>query len=243
MSNPSLSWRAFHVPKKGHSEDEYEDAFAADQRRGRFAVADGASESSFAGEWARLLVKAYVKTPGPWSRWLPAARKRWRDRAESRDLPWYAESKMQDGAFAALLGLAFKGGRWRAESVGDSCLFVVRQDRLLRSFPMRSAGDFDNRPSLLGSQPRTSDQPLARRTRLHGDCRLGDIVYLMTDAMAQWFLERVEAKAQPWEVLRTLRSQKHFGEVVERLRSGGEMRNDDVTLVRIERHLSNEPNG
>ena len=53
-SQPSrLQWQSLSLPKRGHSPEEYEDALAGDPRSGRFAVADGASESSFAGLWAR----------------------------------------------------------------------------------------------------------------------------------------------------------------------------------------------
>ncbi len=44
-------WGVLCLPKRGNTEDEYEDAWAVDPARGRFAVADGASETSFAGRW------------------------------------------------------------------------------------------------------------------------------------------------------------------------------------------------
>src|SRR5260370_42032120 len=72
-------WRALSVPKHGHTEDEYEDAWAADPDAGRFAVADGASESAFAGLWARLLVEGFVAAPQPPALllWLAVPRRRW----------------------------------------------------------------------------------------------------------------------------------------------------------------------
>src|SRR6516164_5795226 len=103
-----LAWRSFRLPKAGHSLDEYEDACAGKLELGRFAIADGASESAFADAWAQILVNAYVQNPRPWSEWLPAARVRWCDEIEDRALPWYAEAKFAEGAFAAFLGLAFK---------------------------------------------------------------------------------------------------------------------------------------
>ena len=41
---PLLSWYSFHVPKRGHTEKEYEDFGDGDDRVGRFAVADGGGE-------------------------------------------------------------------------------------------------------------------------------------------------------------------------------------------------------
>src|SRR5690242_16921574 len=102
---PVLCWQPFRLPRRGYSADEYEDAFAGDDRTGRFAVADGATESSFAAAWARLLVEEYVRTPTRWSSWLPAVRRRWAAGVEGRPLPWYAEAKAEEGAYATLLGV------------------------------------------------------------------------------------------------------------------------------------------
>ena len=44
-----LRWSVLRLPKQGNTDAEYEDAWAADAAAGRFAVADGASETSFAG--------------------------------------------------------------------------------------------------------------------------------------------------------------------------------------------------
>ena len=54
---------AFSLPKRRNAPEEYEDAFACDCELGRFALADGASESSFAEVWARLLVEQFVQEP------------------------------------------------------------------------------------------------------------------------------------------------------------------------------------
>src|SRR5947209_19228121 len=104
----SPRWWVLFVPKHGNAEDEYEDAWAADPGRGRFAVADGASETSFAGRWAQLLTEAVLAAPRPpeLARWLPRARRRWSSEVMGLELPWYAEMKREQGAFATLLGVA-----------------------------------------------------------------------------------------------------------------------------------------
>jgi len=229
---PSLDWQGFRVPKSGHSLREYEDAFAADAKASRFAVADGASESSFASAWAKILVQAYIRKPGPWSAWLPAARKRWRSRLNDQDLPWYAQTKFEEGAYAALLGVYFEGTHWHAEAVGDSCVFQVRDDRLRRAFPMRRAGDFGNQPNLLGSRPQKNSGTRTRRLHVAGAWRAGDAMYLMTDALAHWCLHMIEDRQQPWRELLAIETRHDFVECIGKLRAEG-MRNDDVTLVRI----------
>ncbi|HKI34016.1 MAG TPA: protein phosphatase 2C domain-containing protein [Gemmataceae bacterium] len=231
--SPPASCQALSLPKRGNAADEYEDAFAADSPAGRFAVADGASESSFAGLWARLLVEGFVR-PAPG--WLDAARRSWAAGVGGQPLPWYAEAKRDDGAFATLLGLVVGDGRWHALAVGDSCLFQVRQDRLIEAFPLRRSAEFGNRPLLIGSRP-----PVAPASEVRAEGRGGwqpaDRFLLMTDALAQWFLRRHEAGDRPWEELTRLPTKPDasdaFATWVEERRRHDGLRNDDVTLVLV----------
>jgi hypothetical protein len=211
--------------------DEYEDAFASDPCQGCFAIADGASESAFAGAWAKILVNAYVRTPGSWSLWLPAARRRWRVRYQNQDLPWYVQSKFAEGAFAALLGIRISGQSWQAHAIGDCCLFQIRDNSLRKAFPVRRAEEFSNRPILLGSRRTGNTQLLTKRFRLIGDFFPGDCLFLMTDALAQWFLTKVEERRRPWTDLSAFQSEAQFVDWLEQLRTGQHIRNDDVTLL------------
>src|SRR5947209_17840999 len=143
----ALSCRQFRLPRLGHRPDECQDASAADPVRGRFAVADGATESVYAGEWARLLVDAFVGGEAApfWPTWLPPVQARWeeaiRPAAGAPPRPWYMEEALsRGGAFATFLGLALEPNadgpalwKWEAHAVGDSCLFLVRRGELLLS--------------------------------------------------------------------------------------------------------------
>ena len=227
-------WHAFHLPKRGHVAGEYEDAFAGDPARRRFAVADGASESSFAAAWARLLAEGFVAARRPWRdlNWLGPLRQRWAQEVDGLELPWYAEMKREEGAFATLLGVVFRPGRWRALAVGDSCLFRTRGGRLRKAFPLTASADFGNQPRLLGSRGRVSLTEHAR-----GRWRPGDHFLLMTDALAQWFLRRSEQGERPAaeiaELLRGGDRPAAFADWIERKREQ-DLRNDDVTLVVID---------
>jgi hypothetical protein len=240
MTSPlAMSWQAFSLPKRDHSAQEYEDAFAGDGRGGRFAVADGASESSFSGLWARLLAKRFVKKPPEpitgWADWLPAVQQRWSKELNGKELPWYAEDKFEQGAFATFLGLAVGESGWRAVAVGDSCLFQVRGGAVMRAFPVEHADDFGNQPRLVGSRatPAAVEQ---HQLRAEGDCRAGDLFLLMTDALAEWFLRRTEAGGKPWEAVERLleEGENDFTAWVESLREDEALRNDDVTLVAVQ---------
>ncbi len=228
-----VSCQAHFLPKRGHAADEYEDAFALDPAAGRFAVADGASESSFAALWGRLLVEGFVR-PAPG--WLEAARQTWAARVDGQALPWYAEAKRDDGAFATLLGLVVANGRWHALAIGDTCLFQVRRDRLIEAFPLRRSEEFGNRPRLVGSRP-PADPAREVHAEGRGDWQAGDRLLLMTDALAQWFLRRHEAGARPWREFVAFAegtgTKTAFADWVEDRRRRDGLRNDDVTVVMI----------
>lgn len=240
------TWRAFHEAKRGNAPEEYEDAFAGDPSRGRFAVADGASESSFAAGWAKLLVQGFVAVAGqPWWKidWLGPLRQRWSAEVDGRPLPWYAEDKRQQGAFATLLGIVFRKPKkglpaWRAVAVGDSCLFRLRAGRLCQSFPLTRADEFGNLPGLLGSRGRAIDTPAQEVKYIGGRWQPGDRFLLMTDALAEWMLRQTEEDGRPIadieDLLAESSPQEAFAGWVEERRQKHGLRNDDVTLVIID---------
>jgi hypothetical protein len=244
---PPLRWRPFRLGKRGNAAEDYEDAFAGNPAAGRFAVADGASEASFAGAWARALVEGFVAAAGkPWNDlgWLPPLRQRWAEQVDKLSLPWYAETKREEGAFATLLALAIrpprpdKLGNWRALAVGDSCLFHTRAGRFLTSFPLMASGEFGTRPHLLGSRQPGAHRPEEGCEQAHGHWQPRDRFLLMTDAMAQWFLQQTERGERPLAAIDRLLEEAEpeaaFAAWVEERRDREALRNDDVTLVIID---------
>ncbi len=90
-----VSGKLFWLPKNGNSLEEYEDAaypcdehFETEAIEFKCAVADGATETSFAGLWAKLLVEGYSEKTA-----LAQLRERWNADVRQKDLPWYAEEK------------------------------------------------------------------------------------------------------------------------------------------------------
>jgi PAS domain S-box-containing protein len=246
------SCRCFSLSKEDASQDnsgggppeKNKDAFAYDLNRLRFAIADGVTESQFAGEWAQILVKYAIEASLlPWDPggWVARASEQWDksvDWAGLRD-DWAYDYVRQQGAASTLLGLSIEfladsSGRsfprWRAFAVGDSCVFQVRSDRLIRSFPISRSDDFTNTPWFLASTPEKNLRT-AMAQWAEGDCAPGDLFLLMTDALAQWFLASWEHGAIPWAELVKLEGEDAFGKFVLPLRQEGRLRNDDTTLV------------
>ena len=247
----------FWLPKAGNRLDEYEDAFRAiyPQRVGesgsgvaRIAVSDGASESAFAREWANALTDAFVARPpelcglteDSLNAWLLPAQDAWHSGVPWDRLPWHGEAKARRGAFATLLGMTIGASpdnprrlSWQAVAVGDSCLFIIRDDRLRLSFPLEDAAEFDNTPALVCSNPDNAVD-MWDGVRLHsGECEAGDLIILATDALACWFLAQDAAGEKHWETLLALDAAE-WDAWIEEQRREGLMRNDDTTLVIIE---------
>ncbi len=243
----------FHLPKFGNEKNEYEDAFAP-KRHGRFecnslslAIADGASESSFAAEWAKMLTRAYVKEPffnvPHLQSQIEKLADRWKSFVQRRPMPWFAEEKVRMGAFSTLLGIhlsedstdAMQTGKWSTIAVGDSCLFQVRGDILTESFPISKSSDFGISPTLLSSNDSKNksvwDQVAFKAARW----QIGDMFFLVTDALAFWFLSQHEHNERPWEILAGFVEDNNpiesFTTWVNNARASSTLKNDDVTLM------------
>ena len=249
---------SFWLPRHGSPVEHYEDAFFPRRtgvRHGpqlRVAVADGASESMLSGLWADLLVRSWCRAPRRWGldEVVAAAMGAWPGAldgylaaraAEQRPIEWFEQPGLDRGAHATVLGLEVGRspagqGWWTAESLGDTCLFHVRGDDLVRAFPLEEAGAFGNTPKLVPTHRRQLDRVIASLDRAEGHCRDGDVLFLATDALAAWFLGAAEAGGAPWRTLGAIARDDAEGFTAWTLaeRAAGTMRNDDVTLVRVE---------
>ena len=244
--------KRFWLPKAGNAAQEYEDAYRAcypcgfkDGRTARMAVSDGASESAFARDWANSLTAAFVTRPlnldalteDALREWLAPAQKEWHSRVPWSEIPWHGEAKARAGAFATLLGVTVAAPSedparlcWNAMAVGDSCLFIVRDDQLHASFPLEDPSLFDNNPSLICSNPAGTDGLWQRAEHAGGECEAGDLFLLASDALARWLLVENAAGRKPWETLMSLDEDSWPGWVQEQ-RDGSLMGNDDMTLL------------
>jgi hypothetical protein len=125
---------------------------------------------------------------------------------------------------------------WRAIAAGDCCLVQVRGDEIIIAFPLADSSSFTSRPNLLSSAPALNGSTNELFLNCGGEWGCDDVFLLMTDALACWFFKEREHGKQPWNLLRDLDTRGHppFEKLVADLRSGGRMKNDDVTLVRID---------
>ena len=256
--------QVFWTPKKGNSQDEYEDAYGCAVDDGRFAIADGATESSFAEIWSTILTQKFISAPPAGQPppeqslidWVSPLQQEWHANIMWDRLPWFAEEKARKGAFATFLGMEFileeeeeegvmdkllfmfkkqkQGGlRWKALTIGDSNMYQIRNDELLTSWPLTKGIQFTHRPTLISSNPESNEGVWDHFIYETGEFEEGDTFILATDAIAKWFLDRVELGEKPWQTLAKIKSEQDFENLVAELRSGLKMQNDDTTIISV----------
>jgi len=208
------------------------------------AIADGATETSFARKWANLLVHSFCDglfTGQKILRALPRIQRLWLRSVSEKSLPWYAEEKLKEGAYSSLVGLTLhdraraesESGEWEAIAIGDSCLFQVREGELIKAWPLDNSVQFNSRPVLLSSLPGYNAALDEQIVKVSDAWKPGDMFYLMTDALACWFLRAIEGGRKVTDIIPEFDGNSLFSEWVGERRASSLLRNDDVTFVRI----------
>lgn len=249
----SIQTQTFFMQKLGNKLNEYEDSLHYSRKKGKFAIADGVSESCFAKLWANLLTKYFVRSNSSLfslknfsdnvkeevlQPLLSSAQKEWNNKIDWKNLAWYVEDKTKRGAFATFLGLEVKRDEkqedlycWRAVAVGDCCLFQIDNKQLTSSFPLNDSTQFENTPSMLSS--RFSPNDIFDKCKIHveeGTIKANGQIILATDALAKWILEENESGRQVWKEAILLKD-KRVRSIFEKLVKTKKIRNDDITLV------------
>lgn len=226
MAEPLVECWSHSVPRAGSDAPEDASAVRADTWPLRAAVADGATESAFAGRWAAVLVEGLAGTDATPDA-LTDALHGWQDQWAASVRPtakrsWYVEAKVREGAFAAVLGMELRAeGRWRAVAVGDCGLLHLRDGTLQRAWPTDDPDAFTNRPALL---PSRSEGAVPSPEAATGTWATGDAFLLATDAVAAWLLRSDPARVLNWNA-------DAFHDAVRAARDEGTLRNDDATLI------------
>ena len=198
------------------------------------------SMSNYSCRWAaKLLVKDYVAKPyvqrDTMLRHSNGLASEWYENVWKPGLPWYTEESIRRGAFSTLLGLQItkQSGDWRAISIGDTCVFQIRDDQLIRGWPLEKKENFGRFPVLLSTNNVANENIGKKIVTTNGQANIGDIFVLATDALSVYFLEQNEKAKRPWQNLKEIESQG-FEAWIDKLRDGSQIRNDDVTCIIIE---------
>lgn len=239
----------FHAPKAGSTEAEWEDGAGYDpgdpalSRPARFVVVDGATEAYDAIRWVGQLVTSFVEggapglDPAGLDNWFGQMQQRWVDEAPETFANYFEETAFREsGSFATFLGCevyGLGGGQpyWSAAALGDAVLFHVRNGRVVAQFPRLPEG-FGINPDGISTQPSQRGWMRDRLEFERGSMLVGDLLFVATDALADWLIR--QPGNNHWRLLSSLEHPGVFRRFVADQRSSRELKNDDVTLLRVE---------
>jgi hypothetical protein len=243
----SASWelqlRQLLLPKLDQEASECEDVIAVNSEVSRFAVADGATEAFDARNWAERLARHWVEkeatlTLTEFRKWVAAEGRELHDTWKGLKLSWYAEEKARIGSFAAFVGveldLEVDSLSWKAIALGDACLLHCRRGTLLKSLPLSHSESFNSAPLLVASDASLHDSSMQSVVIDSGSCQCGDMLLLMSDAAASWYLQRLEKGDPGAENLLRTTDGPELKRFFDDERLAGRIKNDDLAIVQIE---------
>lgn len=224
-----LTCDAIALPRPDGPYPDGEDAYGFDEPGMLLAVSDGAGSAFASRLWARILVRRFLDDPRPAldddaGDWLAAAGADWTAGLDLGRSPRLAR-KAAGGSGATLLGVAVTGTGWQAVAAGDTCLFHLREDRLVTAFPHTEPEQLDRAPVLVHTSAPT---PL---TTASGDLRPGDRLLVATDALARWMLAEAATDPGVWRWLALANPAMAAADLTE-ARARGVIADDDITLLR-----------
>lgn len=217
------------------------DRYAYNETHHKFSISDGVSKSFFPKFWAEYLVEEFVsKEKIEDEIFLPKCQEKWlkqiTDIVNKPTVKWFTKNAFnkKSPALATFVGLQFfeKEKKWEASALGDSFLFFVpkKMKTFDDCFIISSKKEpiiFDNFPdyfSSIGEKFKGNIKKTSKRDLKDGT------FYLMTDALAEWFINEKEnaiGKIAVWQ------NQKDFERFIDEERQTKKLGNDDSAILII----------
>jgi len=240
------------LPKEGENSEDCQDEFVINDDTRTYALADGASQSFYAGIWANLLTKRFVSdsgiTEGNWREWLDPVQSEWlelvKERAaaacESKIHTWpeiHNQLTCLTPATSTFLGVQFydNDNYLDVSIIGDSCLFIFQNGNLSHSYPCQSSHEFDDRPAYFASYSKNNDySPQILHIQLDFSSSESIDIIMATDALSEYIFKCIEQRKNIYSDLqRVINKQEEFSAFVQVARENKEikMKNDDVALI------------
>lgn len=230
----------YSVSKDPERHELNEDAFDRDIEGCVFALSDGASESYDSQTWARMLVHKYVENPSFTGEWVSDVQQNYQASVDFNSLSWSKQLAFERGSFATLLGLKVlnEGRIVDVLSIGDSLAVHIRDGICIRSFPFQHPEQFDARPELLATLRHQNkftqdDQFMISDHSEKWDLMIGDQIFMLTDAIGQWFLRELNYEIGSFEALSKVTTEIEFQSLILAMRGEKRMKLDDSTMLRF----------
>ena len=235
-----INIKGFITSKKSELYSDCADNYAINIEHNKFSISDGVSKSFFPKIWSDILVKKYVDQKD-WKdeEFIIECQKEWQSKIDEivnqPETKWFTKSQYnrKDSALATFVGLQFieSEQKWIAQALGDSFLFFIPKDSNKIEIQLSSKSEpiiFDNFPdylSSIGSSHKGEKKPVRGEKIKEGT------FYLMTDALAEWFLLNTE---QAKQTLDNIKTQEQYLETIANERNASRLNDDDSAVLILE---------
>ena len=106
-----------------------------------------------------------------------------------------------------------------------------RNGALVKGLPLSRSESFNTAPILVASDSSLHESSMCSVVIDSGSCESGDVLLLMSDAAAAWYLKGLENGAGD---LFETKCDEELSRFFDEERLAGRIRNDDLAIVRIE---------
>lgn len=235
-----INIKGFITSKKSELYADCADNYAFNRHYNKFAISDGVSKSFFPKIWSDILVRKYVEKNN-WKDedFIIECQKEWQNKIEKivnqPEVKYYTRNAYikKTPALATFVGLQFieSEQKWIAHAQGDSFLFFIPKGSSEIGIKLSSKPEpteFDNYPDYLSSIAIHSHK--GERKSVRGEKIKEGVFYLMTDALAEWFLQNPEQVTQK---LSNVQNQEQFLVTIEDERKANRLNDDDSAILII----------
>jgi len=236
-----INIKGFITSKKSELYSDCADNYAINLMHNKFSISDGVSKSFFPKVWSDILVNKYVNQKD-WKdnyEFIVESQKEWQSKIDEivaqPEIKYYTRNAYikKTPALATFVGLQFleSDQKWYAQALGDSFLFFIPKGSTEIEIKLSTKPEpilFDNFPDYLSS---IGNSHKGEKKSIKVEKIKEGTFYLMTDALAEWFLQKTE---QAKQTLDNINTQEQFLETIENERNANRLNDDDTAVLVLE---------
>ena len=255
--------KEYITSKKEEPLENCQDAYAINHDLSRYAIADGATREFFSAKLAKELVKRFcfdidktnrdIFINNDYEEWLEPIQKNWLSFVKNimtGKVNFVVKNRFnrKDSGASTFVGLEVDRdkNRFKAMIIGDSCLFHIRDNKILKVYLIEDDREFDNSPDFFFSR-NIKDMLIARKftepTIIDEVFEEGDYFLLATDAISKYLLK--QKRLGRWEELwgnLEKEDKNWYQNFIENKRTDKDdiLDDDDVAIVIISTDIEDE---